>query len=89
MDALALAVTGCVVPLAYVSVPATFAVLVYEPAAPTTSTCRKQVPAAPEPRFALAGTVPPFMATDVVPAAAVIVGLTQLLAALAGFAICI
>lgn len=89
IDALALAVTGCVVPLAYVSVPAALAELLYVPAAPTTSTCRKQVPAAPEPRLALAGTVPPFIETDVVPAVAVIVGLPQVLAALAGFAICI
>ena len=78
--------TECVVPSAYVSVPATEAVLLYVPAGPITSTRMKQDPSEPVPLPARAGIVPPFIASDVPLGSAVIVGVPQVLLEFAGLA---
>lgn len=59
----------------------------YTPAAPTTSTCKRQDPAEPVPLLARAGIVAPFIVIDDDPAAAVITPPAHVVAALGGVAI--
>ena len=74
-------------PFANVCVPANCATLSNVPAGPITSTFTTHVPFAPVPLAALAGTVPPTKAKEVVPASAVIVP-PHVVEALAGVATC-
>lgn len=56
------------------------------PAGAITSTCTVQLPLAPAPLLARAGTVPPFMVTELLPATAVMLPAPQEVTALAGVA---
>ena len=74
-------------PLANVCVPASWATLSNVPAGPITSTLTTQVPFAPVPLAALAGTVPAFNCNEVVPATAITVP-PHVVDAFAGVATC-